>query len=832
MNKKGSIALFEISIMILGIVAVAWMIGEVSCLGDLINHPEDRWATGDSPNPHTGLPRTPQATPPPTPARATLPTGNPIDLTGNAAKGIKTVKLGDNVLPKVTGKDGNTYRLSGDTEIVFSDKGTIAKGGSIEQLVDGKWKDATSVPKDGLEISLGYKQEQIIDGTFKSSEKIFYTENGQYRSIQNGEVTPYKNAEAYYTEKNGEAPKFGEAGGWFGEGTFTGALWQGVQWAGYTTMVIGLINLFASKSSIGKYTEPLQWAAPAGMFVGKSLWDMTSGGGYLRGTWIDKGGWMGNEGFFGLGEMGQWASVGIGLAVAAAIYIALYKDESYENIIFTCDPWDAPVGGKDCERCNEGELPCSEYQCRSLGQACELENADTDSPMCFWKNRYDVTPPVITLWEDVLTAGLKFSPLTASAPKDNGTKIVSSSGKECIPAYTPLAIGIKTDEPARCKVDLTSKNNFSDMSFNFGNSIFEYEHILAMSVPGQTVEEGEQKVEIQNGGVVQLYVRCQDPNGNTNEGNFVFQFCVDDSEDVTAPLILGTNILNDMPIAFNTSEVPIEVYTNEPADCRWDMLDKGEYEEMKNTMSCTSHATEINAQMVYTCRSTLTGIKSGTGNSNNFYFKCRDQPGATSGRNTNAENYKLTLHGTQPLVLDYVTPSEMTIKDNTNPVNLAITARTSAGYKDGQASCYYKLSEYEDYIMFFETGGASHSQKLSFVPGEYNLSIKCVDLGGNSAEKRAVFNVESDRIPPHVQRIFKEENNLRIITNEDAECVYDSLNCNFQFSDGIAMTSVGGVNQYTEWRPHQTYYIKCMDSYGNQPNADSCTIRIRMTEEL
>ena len=240
----------------------------------------------------------------------------------------------------------------------------------------------------------------------------------------------------------------------------------------------------------------------------------------------------------------------------------------------------------------------------------------------------------------------------------------------------------------------------------------------------------------------------------------------------------------------------------------------------------------MNAQMVYTCKDTLTGIKSGSGVENDFFFKCRDKPLATKDRNTDAQNYKFTILGTQPLILDQIGPNG-TIKDNTNPVTVRLTAATSAGYKDGNAACYYSLSgKQADYIKFFTTDSFTHSQDLSLAPANYNVSIKCVDLGGNAAIAIANFTVQADTQQPTVVRIFHEGTNLRIITDEAAQCVYSTTDCNYQYSDGVAMTTIDDVNQYTEWKVDQALYIKCKDKYGNQPDAKTCSIEVEPYETI
>ena len=65
------------------------------------------------------------------------------------------------------------------------------------------------------------------------------------------------------------------------------------------------------------------------------------------------------------------------------------------------------------------------------------------------------------------------------------------------------------------------------------------------------------------------------------------------------------------------------------------------------------------------------------------------------------ESYKYTLTGTQPLVIDWVTPNDTTIKDSTNEIKIKIEAHTSIGYNQGEARCLFSETGKEGtYIQF------------------------------------------------------------------------------------------------------------------------------------
>ncbi|MCF7910324.1 hypothetical protein K9L16_01475 [Candidatus Pacearchaeota archaeon] len=615
--------------------------------------------------------------------------------------------------------------------------------------------------------------------------------------------------------------------GFSAAGIINGAVYAGV--------IYGFVRLFGGLVLDDATTNALSAAAAGGYFAYSGVSSLIGEGGVLSDTFS---GWAGTGGeVWGMGAQG-W-STAIGAAVAVVIFVSMYKDEEIRTVSFDCNVWEAPEGGEHCEECNEqGILPCSEYQCRSLGASCELLNKGTSEEKCAWVNKNDVEFPTIQPWLDVLTDDYKYTPDNTISPPDRGVKIqytqAPGSGEDatCVRAFTPLNFGIYTNEPAQCKLDYNRKSSFEEMEFYFGgSSLYKYNHTQTMSLPGKANLANE-NLTIQNNGDFSLYVRCKDSNGNYNTGNFVFKYCVEQGPDTTPPLIVATNLINNMPIAFNQTELDIIVYTNEPSDCKWSHLDRS-YSEMENLMTCSRSISEINSQMLYECKTILDGIKSR--NENKFYFRCKDQPRGVEekDRNTNSESYEYTVIGTQPLAIDSVKPYKETIKDSSENVKVKFEVETSAGYKQGEASCYYSSTgDDENYIKFYETDSYEHQQELWLTEGDYEYWIKCIDLGGNADINKTIFSVDSDIEPPVTVRAFNEDNYLKIITNEKAECVYSSSSCNYAFEDGISLTSSGlnKTEHYTEWNTDKTYYIKCKDAYDNQPAQDVCNIVVRPFE--
>ena len=597
---------------------------------------------------------------------------------------------------------------------------------------------------------------------------------------------------------------------------FTGVsahLIQGAQWA---LAVVGAIQLFGPMFGLEEETvSALSISSVAAIATWKGIDILVQEYKMLE--------------FFKSCEYGLSCAQWTGVAVGVLVFLLLYSEENQKVVKFSCVPWQAPVGGNNCEECNDQDLPCSEYQCKSLGQSCEIINQGTTEEKCVWVNRQDVNPPTIEPWEEALLDDYSYNPDNSISPPDRGVKInYLKSQDNCIPAFTPLRFGVQLNEPAKCKIDVLRKENFEGMSVFMSNGIAKYEHSYALSLPGASALESE-NITLENNGNYELYTRCEDANGNSNTATFVFKYCVDPGPDTTAPVIVTTSVLNGVPISFNQSSLDLEVYVNEPSHCKWSHNDQ-DYENMDEEMTCSTSVFEYNAQMLYKCETSLTGLKNRV--ENKFYFRCKDQPSSPENeRNANAESYSFSLFGTRPLVIDSIEPDNETVKDSTDPIKVTLDVETSSGHNEGESICYYSNSGNENsYIKFFETSSFEHKQDLFLSEGDYEYFIKCTDFGGNSDYENITFEVETDTNAPIVVRAYKEEKSLKIITNEEAQCSYSTFECNYILEEGTKFTTADDESHFTAWNTQNDLYVKCQDGFGNQPAPDKCNMIVRASD--
>lgn len=541
-------------------------------------------------------------------------------------------------------------------------------------------------------------------------------------------------------------------------------------------------------------------------------------------------------------------------AVFAGMWV-LFGWQTYSQEVFNYQTqiWQPVFGGAKCDECNKLEYGCNEYQCHSYGQDCALTNKGTTEEECIWQNPGDSQPPLITPLEEVLPnypdSDFRYIPLNvAASPGERGVEIVYGGG-ECLPAFTAITLGIHTDEAAHCKIDIERQSSpqpeeaFENMiSFMNEGSLNVENHTLylpssvnptseALLALGLSTENGEEK---------EFFMRCQDTNGNINPLDYIIKFCIDQTPDRTAPDILSTNYLQNVPNyipASNTTAV-LEVYTDEPADCKWDFVDTS-YNEMGYNMSdCSSDITDFldSGLGIYGCTGEITGIERGT---NHFFIRCKDKPWLAENNATriaNRESYTLDLIGTNALVITSVKPDNELIRGGLEEVPFDITVTTELGAREGYAKCYY--NEGNGFNQFYNNGNLgyaySHIQRLRRVAGNYTYGIECRDEAGNVAQTSINFKVETDTQEPSVVRVYRDGEYLKIITDEKAKCVYSNVNCVYDYDvDGLEMTSESGdfdTVHYTEWNTESDLYIKCEDEFGNRPVSNQCSIIVRPFE--
>jgi hypothetical protein len=494
---------------------------------------------------------------------------------------------------------------------------------------------------------------------------------------------------------------------------------------------------------------------------------------------------------------------------------------------FTCKPWTQPIGGAKCDLCNKDPLkPCSKYKCTSLGTACQFMNEGTGKELCK-AGEDDGQAPIISPWQEILNESFIYTNIT-----EKGFSVRAKDGK-CVEVFTPILLGIKTNEASQCRVDMITQPNFESMENDFGDSnLFAYNHSMGLSIPSAEAVYAELndtnvsfKYVLDKIGNIRFYTRCRDVFGNFNPTEYIIDICTRPGPDRTAPTITKTIPENNGFVKYNTTTQDVQIYTNEPATCRYSKQDKNNYSNMENSFTCQTGLNDA-ASYGWLCSATFTNLSRGE---NKFYIRCKDQPwlegtANESNRNENKQNYIYVLKVTEnPLRITSLVPNG-TMSFGDEPIVLDLEADTSGGADGGKAKCEFSFDN-QMYSLFSQTYSTISRQHFNMLTrGNYNVNVKCEDSIGNNDSAITIWNLEVDSSAPSIIRVYNSGGSLFIMTNENSECKYSTSSCSFNFVNGTSMSGGISTEHSADWIPQQTYYIKCKDIYGHEP--DRCSITV------
>ena len=738
----------------------------------------------------------------------------PSDITGFDSMGFLNdgYGFGPSHTPDLVGNNIDKFTTSGSNAPATFAQGTAVAETGVLSYVEG----GALAPQTYTAGKIG--GHQLLTGqtatiTKTGGEYSMMVNNAQGANVLQNPViskTPFKagagvtsagTPPATFTGgQSGLAKAFG-----FKVGGGASALASGLQWAAVAYMAGQLVGPMLGLSDQNTKALSTSLAAGFGVYRAMSTYNFAAPGAQLQ---------------FAAG----WNPAVTGLVIGAVVFAVMYRDTEIEIVEFNCMPWQAPIGGNVCEECNDADLPCSEYRCKSLGQNCELVNPGSDQEKCVDVNPRDTDMPIIKPNYNELSSGHTYTNVKLSPPGPGFTIVNNEASDGCLKAFTPLEFGITTDEPAQCKIDINHTASFEDMvPYIGGSNFFKYNHSERFTLPSAK-DISNSSIIIENGKDLTFYIRCMDKNGNANEAEYAVRFCVDPTPDTTAPIVEATSVLDNGCVAENQDTADVRFYTNEPAECRWSSQDQ-DFENMQGTMTCNNQIYQANAAQLFTCAANLTGISRDV---TNFYVRCKDY---AEQRNTMKQSHAFSLRGSTGLKMKNLHPNA-TIFGSTNPFPVEIRVDTLFGCNNGRAICSYSDAKDGEYITFLDTNtdDGVHTQTLNFAGGTHQYFVRCVDEGGNLVEDNATFTLDVDTNAPVVARIYEENELLKIVTVRDSECSYTFDNCDFSFEEGTEMPYANSTTHVTEWQQDKTYYIKCRDEFRNE-DAD-CSVVVRPTRDL
>jgi len=479
------------------------------------------------------------------------------------------------------------------------------------------------------------------------------------------------------------------------------------------------------------------------------------------------------------------------IAIAVIVYFVTKCEYPTKTVTVSCNPWQAPDGSTDCHLCRNPKKEqlknvdgsefntCIEYRCKSLGQACEFVET-VEGPDCIVSSENDVEAPLISPDAGVLDSRYRI--------QDHGR--VGYTIVDTLPAFEPVILAFKTNEPAMCAYETHHTQSYEEMT-NFVTTLLTTKHNITIVHPPSNPQK-----EV----TTEYFIRCKDNQGNSNIQEYDIKFTMNNEPDLTSPVITSFIAGENNFLQYGQTNAGIIAYVldSSPIACRYSKESGKRYEIMEHEMICSD--TRIN-DIHFDCTTTLANL---TQNDNTFYFKCKD---LSEKQNTMIQDYTLTLRGTQLLTVTRADPSPSgTIYYNTP--TLAVV--TSGGAENGYTFCSYIYGGQS--LQFTHTGSTTHTQPLgTLLKGDYDFTITCKDVANNYATTSITFTVGEDVEKPRLIHTYKDSHTLFIILNEITTCEYK--NQNFAFGQGYQM----GEHTTIHSAPLRLskYIIKCQDSFEN-----------------
>lgn len=486
------------------------------------------------------------------------------------------------------------------------------------------------------------------------------------------------------------------------------------------------------------------------------------------------------------------------------------------SISFSCEPWEPPAQSEDCSKCNEGDLPCTEYKCWSLGKNCEVV-----------ENVYGVEEPVCIATEEGSVPVIEFKSVEDFEFEEttNGARITNSSDSEgCFSGNTYIKFNLTTDKDYSTRF---SKCIWGEEPANYevykdewegettSGEAFAKEHEFELNLPYYESNRVE-------GGDYDMYIRCENNKGQANVEEYVVDFCINPTPDITPPEIKKFEPADGSYLAYGEDILKgLKLYTDEPViSCKYSRDELTAYDDMINSLFCDSWDIR---QTEYEC--SFGDIDGLTEPTNTIYFKCNDSHGNT---NVQYTDYNI-LQSVSELKISSTQPKGYNQESNNEgQASMTLQVTTSGGADGtGVSKCYwnYSWTNYDPYAdskyhRFANTDATLHTQRLYFSSGSYNIPIKCEDSVGNTAEGTIQFVLDIDNTAPDITAIYHSGNSLVVKTNKNSRCYYDNdakKSCKVEkIAENLMDPKLDlAIEHNVAWDLEATYHIQCVDNLNN-----------------
>ncbi|MCX8194084.1 MAG: hypothetical protein N3G19_01850, partial [Candidatus Pacearchaeota archaeon] len=553
----------------------------------------------------------------------------------------------------------------------------------------------------------------------------------------------------------------------------------------------------------------------------------------------------------------------------------------------SCSPERPLVGTDKCLSCNEDPFRiCTRERCAILGTCIAVPTAKADQFVCIPGKCEEVGLPLFPKINVSWFVDGEMNGTTGMKEIGNviNIKLDDYNNKKPIPFNTKtILINLTTDKPAQCKYIVDKKNaSFSEMT-DFENNYFPtlpdgtpgWQHAYVL-IPGDFSRNATHRI----------FIKCKnacgvEPNASYNQN--IITFTLDKKPDQLPPEIVYVDPAPNSMIRSDIATVNVSFWLDERGSCKFSdksnnftiyynttagqpvMQPFGPYNHENSSVidgSCSGVGKCLDRNETCTRCWLLLNLSRGYDIINyssnefnetkfyNLFIRCNDVAGNIMPEDKildysfmTAPGYNITILKPEKNERTYDRTPEIEVTSEPRLTECRYRIFTH-GVHSVPKSCDAKIPELNWSNMRPIDSGMStlhqgeHNETLNASPQgtQHMLCVKCRDMWQIEATARADFYTLLDQQEPIIIRMYHDStagDYLVVETNEEAECVYgtdDTIKCNYNFTDGNAMTTTNSYLHAAYWQLDNLYYIKCKDKWNNYPgkssNANQCTMII------
>lgn len=520
-----------------------------------------------------------------------------------------------------------------------------------------------------------------------------------------------------------------------------------------------------------------------------------------------------------------------------------------------------PIKGSElCSTCNEDPYRlCTKERCGILGNCIPVPTAKGDQVVCIPGKCEEVGMPTFTQGKVEWYVDTDLNGSQALGIQGGNIRTRINDGK-VIPFNTKtIMINVTTDKPAKCRYVLDKTGaSFSEMT--------DFEENEFPAIPGG--KAGSQATHIILSGIITrniehtIFIKCQNSCGvepNASYDQNIVTFKLEQKPDQLPPNIIYVDPASGSMIRSDLQTIDASFWLDEKGNCRFAdastnysafnytrMIPFGTYNNPNSSVisgscdnskpcldrndTCARCTLKLDLSKGYELTN-YTGTEFNTTKTYHLIIRCNDQRNNVMTADDALDYILMTVPGYN---INFTQPPEDNMFTYDVHPEIQVTSETR------QTQCKYKVynltstqpnPRWEDMTFIDSETSTIHTGRINETldadPGQghgYTIAALCRDKFNMEARAwRTLFIVE-DVASPILIRTYHDSitgDFLVIETDEPSLCTYSFDSCNFNFSQGILMTGNTEIHG-TYWKD-KTYFIKCVDEWGNYPSSSGGT---------